>query len=98
MVKNHSFTDGNKRIAAWLFVWYLAKNNYLLNSKGIPKVANNALVAITLMVALSKPEEKELMILVIVNSINKANWKSDSLQNTLFSARKSNDGPPLSIK
>lgn len=73
VVKNHSFTDGNKRIAAWLFVWYLAKNNYLLNSKGIPKVANNALAAITLMVALSKPEEKELMILVIVNSINKAN-------------------------
>ena len=73
VVKNHSFTDGNKRIAAWLFVWYLAKNNYLLNSKGIPKMANNALAAITLMVALSKPEEKDLMILVIVNSINKAN-------------------------
>jgi prophage maintenance system killer protein len=73
VVKNHSFTDGNKRIAAWLFVWYLAKNNYMLNSKGIPKVANNALAAITLMVALSKPEEKDLMILVIVNSINKAN-------------------------
>ena len=73
VVKNHSFTDGNKRIAAWLFVWYLAKNNYLLNSKGIPKMANNALAAITLMVALIKPEEKDLMILVIVNSINKAN-------------------------
>ena len=73
MVKNHSFTDGNKRIAAWLFVWYLAKNNYLLDAKGNPKVANNAMAAITLMVALSKPEEKDLMILVIVNSINKGN-------------------------
>lgn len=73
VVKNHSFTDGNKRIAAWLFVWYLAKNNYLQDSKGKPKVANNALAAITLMVALSKPEEKDLMILVIVNSINKGN-------------------------
>ena len=73
VVKNHSFTDGNKRIAGWLFVWYLAKNNYLLDAKGNPKVANNALAAITLMVALSKPEEKDLMILVIVNSINKAN-------------------------
>ena len=73
VVKNHSFTDGNKRIAAWLFIWYLAKNNYLLNSKGNPKVANNALATITLMVALSKPEEKELMVLVIVNSINKDN-------------------------
>ena len=73
VVKNHSFTDGNKRIAAWLFVWYLAKNNYLLDPNGNPKVANNALAAITLMVALSKPEEKDLMILVIVNSINKGN-------------------------
>jgi prophage maintenance system killer protein len=73
VVKNHSFTDGNKRIAAWLFIRYLAKNNYLLNSKGSPKVANNALATITLMVALSKPEEKELMVLVIVNSINKDN-------------------------
>ena len=73
MVKNHSFTDGNKRIAAWLFVWYLAKNKYLLDLKGNQKVANNALAAITLMVALSKPEEKDLMILVIVNSINKGN-------------------------
>jgi prophage maintenance system killer protein len=73
VVKNHSFTDGNKRIAAWLFIWYLAKNNYLLNSKGNPKVANNALATITLMVALSKPEEKELMVLVIVNSINRDN-------------------------
>ena len=73
VVKNHSFTDGNKRIAAWLFIWYLAKNNYLLNSKGNPKVANNALATITLMVALSKPEEKDLMVLVIVNSINKDN-------------------------
>ncbi|GAA0877836.1 RhuM family protein [Algoriphagus jejuensis] len=73
VVKNHSFTDGNKRIAAWLFVWYLAKNDYLLNDKGISKIANNALAAITLMIALSKPEEKELMILVIINSINKAN-------------------------
>ena len=73
VVKNHSFTDGNKRIAAWLFVWYLAKNKYLLDPNGNPKVANNALAAITLMVALSKPEEKDLMILVIVNSINKGN-------------------------
>lgn len=73
VVKNHSFTDGNKRIAAWLFVWYLAKNNYLKDQSGRPKIANNALAAITLMIALSKPEEKELMILVIINSINKLN-------------------------
>ena len=71
MVKNHSFTDRNKRIAAWLFVWYLAKNKYLVDSKGNPKVADNALAVITLMVALNKAEEKDLMILVIVNSIIK---------------------------
>ena len=73
VVKNHSFTDGNKRIAAWLFVWYLSKNQYLYSATGQKKIANNALATITLMIALSKPEEKELMIKVIINSINKQN-------------------------
>ena len=73
VVKNHSFSDGNKRIAAWLFVWYLNKNKYLYNDKGKLKVENNALASLTLMIALSKPEEKELMIKVIINSINKLN-------------------------
>ena len=49
VVKNHSFTDGNKRIAAWLFVWYLAKNNFLYNEDGSKKITNNTLVALTLM-------------------------------------------------
>ena len=73
VVKNHSFSDGNKRIAAWLFVWYLNKNSYLYNQAGKLKIENNALASITLMLALSKPEEKELMIRVIINSINKLN-------------------------
>jgi len=73
VVKNHSFSDGNKRIAAWLFVWYLNKNNYLYNQTGKLKIENNALASITLMIALSKPEEKELMVRVIINSINKLN-------------------------
>ncbi|MEN9441775.1 MAG: hypothetical protein RLZ33_1852 [Bacteroidota bacterium] len=73
VVKNHSFNDGNKRIAAWLFVWYLNKNNYLYTNSGKLKIDNNALAAITLMVALSKSDEKELMIRVIINSINKLN-------------------------
>jgi prophage maintenance system killer protein len=73
VVKNHSFSDGNKRIAAWLFVWYLNKNKYLYNQTGKLKIENNALASITLMIALSKPEEKELMIRVIINSINKLN-------------------------
>jgi prophage maintenance system killer protein len=73
VVKNHSFSDGNKRIAAWLFVWYLNRNDYLYNKIGRLKIENNALAAITLMIALSKPDEKELMIRVIINSINKLN-------------------------
>ena len=70
IVKNHSFTDGNKRIAAWLFVWYLNKNENLYTIVGKTKIENNALAALTLMVALSKPEEKDLIIKVIINSIN----------------------------
>lgn len=73
IVKNHSFSDGNKRIAAWLFVWYLNKNNYLYGKEGKLVIENNALASLTLMIALSKPEEKELMIRVIINSINKLN-------------------------
>jgi len=73
VVKNHSFSDGNKRIAAWLFVWYLNKNAYLYSTSGKLKVENNALDSLTLMIALSTPEEKDLMIRVIINSINKLN-------------------------
>lgn len=73
VVKNHSFSDGNKRIAAWLFVWYLNKNEYLYNLDGKLKIENNALASLTLMIALSNSEEKELMIRVIINSINKLN-------------------------
>jgi len=73
VVKNHSFSDGNKRIAAWLFVWYLNKNEHLYSSSGKLKIENNALASLTLMIALSKPEEKDLIIMVIINSINKRN-------------------------
>lgn len=73
VVKNHSFTDGNKRIAAWLFVWYLDKNNFLYRGDGSKKIANNTLVALTLMIAESNPKEKELIINVITNLINTEN-------------------------
>ncbi len=65
------FTDGNKRIAAWLFIWYLNMNEYLYTKSGQQKIANNALATITLMIALSKPEERDLMIRVVINAINK---------------------------
>jgi prophage maintenance system killer protein len=69
VVKNHSFTDGNKRIAAFLFVWFLERNNllYFGNKKVID---DNALVALTLMIAESSPDDKAMMIKVIVNLIN----------------------------
>lgn len=70
VVKNHSFTDGNKRIAAWLFIWYLSKNHFLYQADGSQKISNNALVALTLMIAESNPNEKETMVNVIINLIN----------------------------
>ena len=73
VTKNHSFSDGNKRIAAWLFLWYLDNNGFLYKPDGTKKIADNALVAITLMIAESKPEEKEMMINVIVNLIDAKN-------------------------
>ncbi|WP_276500975.1 virulence protein RhuM/Fic/DOC family protein [Terrimonas pollutisoli] len=70
VIKNHSFSDGNKRIAAFLFVWFLEKNDILYKSDGSKRLADNALVALTLMIAESKPEEKDMMIKVVVNLIN----------------------------
>jgi len=70
VVKNHSFSDGNKRIAAYLFVWFLEKNNTLYKVDGSKRIADNALVALTLMIAESKSDEKETMVKVLVNLIN----------------------------
>ena len=73
IIKNHSFSDGNKRIAAFLFVWFLEKNAILYHADGSKKIADNALVALTLMIAESKPDEKEMMAKVVVNLINLRN-------------------------
>ena len=73
VVKNHSFTDGNKRIAAFLFLWFLEQNGILYKEKGTPLLANNTLVALTLMIAESRPEEMDAMVKVVVNLINKCN-------------------------
>lgn len=71
MTKNHSFVDGNKRIAAFLFLYFLEKNSLLFKENGEKRIPDNALVALTLMIAVSQPSEKETMIKVIVNLINK---------------------------
>ena len=73
VIKNHSFSDGNKRIAAFLFVWFLEKNSILYKQDGSRKIADNALVALTLMIAESKPDEKDMMVKVVVNLINNNN-------------------------
>jgi len=73
VIKNHSFSDGNKRIAAFLFVWFLEKNNILYRLDGTKRIADNALVALTLMIAESKPDEKDLMVKVVINLINSYN-------------------------
>ncbi|MDR0907667.1 MAG: virulence protein RhuM/Fic/DOC family protein [Rikenellaceae bacterium] len=73
VVKNHSFSDGNKRIAAFLFLWFLSGNGILYKPNGSPLIGNNTLVALTLMIAESRPDEMEVMIKVVVNLINKQN-------------------------
>ena len=73
ITKNHSFTDGNKRIAAFLFLYFLERNRILYDEVGNKRIADNTLVALTLMIAVSKPEEKDTMTKVIVNLINKNN-------------------------
>lgn len=69
VVKNHSFTDGNKRIAAFLFVWFLERNN-LLYYEGRKVIDDNALVALTLMIVESKSDDKDMMVKVIINLMN----------------------------
>lgn len=73
VTKNHSFTDGNKRIAAFLFLYFMEKNGILFDQFGHKRIADNALVALTLMIAVSRPEEKEIMTKVVVNLINRKN-------------------------
>lgn len=73
VTKNHSFSDGNKRIAATLFLWFMQNNSILYKSDGSKRISNGALVALTLMIAESRPEEKDVMVKVVVNLINKDN-------------------------
>lgn len=69
VVKNHSFIDGNKRIGAFLFIWFLSKNNALTNENGLQRINNETLVALTILIAESKPQEKDLIIKLIKHLI-----------------------------
>ena len=73
VVKNHSFSDGNKRIAAFLFVYFLDRNRCLYHADGTRRLADNALVALTLLIAESRPEDKDTLVTLVVNLINGEN-------------------------
>ena len=73
VTKNHSFSDGNKRIAATLFLWFLNNNRILYREDGSKRLSDSTLVALTLMIAESKTEEKDVMVKVVVNLINQRN-------------------------
>jgi prophage maintenance system killer protein len=73
LVKNHSFVDGNKRIGAALFLWFMEKNGLLYRPDGSKRIADNALVAMTLMIAESRPKEKDVMVNLIIHLINGKN-------------------------
>ena len=69
VTKNHSFLDGNKRIAATMFLYFLDRNGILYDAEGNKRLDDHTLVALTIMIAESRPEEKEMMISVIMNCI-----------------------------
>ena len=73
VVKNHSFSDGNKRIAAAIFIYFMSRNNMIYREDRTKRIADNTLVAITLMIAESRPQEKDIIVKVLVNLINGEN-------------------------
>lgn len=74
VVKNHSFVDGNKRIAASVFLYFLDKNRILYGKNGHPFFDSNTLAALTLMIAESRPEEKDVLIKIIVSILNRSRY------------------------
>lgn len=73
VVKNHSFVDGNKRIAATLFLWFMQNNGILYRPDGSKRISDASLVALTLMIAESHTEEMDTMVKVVVSLINRKN-------------------------
>ena len=74
VIKNHPFSDGNKRIGAFLFVWFLEKNKFLLKKSGELKINDNALVAVALMIAQSDPLDKEVMTQLVIQLISENDY------------------------
>jgi len=76
ITKNHAFADGNKRIAAACFIHFLNRNDILFRLDRQPVISSEALAALTLFVAVSKPEEKDTVVKLIMSVLNKKSWKS----------------------
>ncbi len=74
VIKNHSFIDGNKRIAAAVFLYFLDKNNMLFSLDNKPLISNEGLAAITLLIAVSKPEEKDIMVNIVISILNRSKY------------------------
>ncbi len=72
IIKDHPFSDGNKRIGAFLFVWFLEKNRHRFKKNGEVKINESGLVSLALLIAQSNPKEKDMMIKLVVNLINKS--------------------------
>jgi len=70
VIKDHAFSDGNKRIGSFLFILFLHKNGIAYKSNSEPKINDNALVSLALLVAASEPSQKELMVKLIVNLLS----------------------------
>ena len=73
IIKNHPFVDGNKRTGAFLFIWFMNINKLLYSENGSKRIADNALISLTLLVAESKSQDKDIIINLIINLINKRN-------------------------
>lgn len=71
IIKDHPFTDGNKRIGAFLFIWFLEKNRHRFRKTGEVKINDTGLTTLALLIAQSDPREKEMMIKLVINLINK---------------------------
>lgn len=79
VTKNHLFSDDNKRIAATLFLWFMADNGILYNPDGSKHINDNALVVLTLMIAENRTKRKNIMVKVVVNLANKNNYEQDEV-------------------
>ncbi|HCC68616.1 MAG TPA: hypothetical protein DEP99_01880, partial [Nitrospiraceae bacterium] len=70
VIKDHPFIDGNKRTASFLLVYFLDRNNYLYRSSGEKKINDNALTALSLLIAVSDPKDKDILIKITTNLLS----------------------------